>query len=201
MQHKAVLPNPAVLQSLKPQYYFFPDQVNLLVQSIITGRFRISTVSYIPMQITPGSQHSSDTDRWHMQSVPSETNSAQSQGTSYQKYRTFTSSTGMSTVPSAIRIVSVRSLVMSILMGSTASHTLATLPNVQLTNLKYSYSDLRYQNMPKGRNWIMAETGCNEVFSLFWVPMLYWVFQKCLYLRQWRWYQVLSKHSNSAGNF
>ena len=52
MQHKAVLPNPAVLQSLKPQYYFSPDQVNLLVQSIITGRFRIITVSYIPMQIT-----------------------------------------------------------------------------------------------------------------------------------------------------
>ena len=48
------------------------------------------------------------------------------------------------------------------------------------------------------RSWIIVETGCDEVFNMFWVPLIHLLLQMCLYLSPWTWYQILSKHSNSA---
>ena len=137
---KAVPPNRTAIQALKTWYYFFPDHVKLLVQSIIKERYCISTVSYIPMQITPVSQHKCETDLWRMQSLRNEADRAHTLP-NHRALRTKIPDPqnryGDVSVPSAIRIVLVGSLLTSILISSTASHSLATLPNVQMTNLKY----------------------------------------------------------------
>ena len=150
LQHQTVYP--AVVQSLMSRFYFFPDRVKLLVQPIIKELFCISTASYIPMQTTPVSQHKCETDRWRTRSVRIETdsapNTAQSQGTSYEMYRTYTIIMGMSAITSAVRVVLVGSLVTSNIMSSTASRNLTTLPNVQTTNLKYPYRECAVPNMP-----------------------------------------------------
>jgi len=54
-------------------------------------------------------------------------------------------------------------------MSSTASHNLATFPNVQTTKLKYPY---RHYTVPEQTVrfsccWTMLESGRDEVFNMF----------------------------------
>lgn len=104
-----------------------------------------------------------------MRSVLSENdsapNTALSDGISHEMYRNYTVIMGKSAVTSALRIVLVGSLVTSILISSTASHNLATLPNVQTTKLKYPYSDYTVpEHIVNFRcSWIMVGIGRDEV--------------------------------------
>ena len=122
-----------------------------------------------PRAVSTNVRRTDDVCRSVRREIDSASNTAQSQGISYEMYRNCTIIMGMSAVTSALRIVLVGSLVTSILMSSTASYNLATLPNVQTTNLKYPYRDYAVpENALRFRcSWIKAETGCDEVFNMF----------------------------------